>query len=112
MGKALKRAWEGFLGLLERSLARPYRPRLRMPSPQPGAQAPKKPEVAYAPPSRRLLYATALCLLALVALSCALILSIVLLGRAPEELTTSIVALSSTLAGIYIGRRGGDLGGR
>ena len=56
-------------------------------------------------PSRRLVYATAACFLALLALCTALILCVVLLGRAPSELISAIVSLASTLAGIYMGRR-------
>jgi len=115
MVKVLRRAWASFLSLVERSLARPHRPRARIGSLGPGGPGSpigKKPELSYIPPSRKLVYATALCLLALASLSTALLLSIILLGQAPNELITSIVALSSTLAGIYIGRKGGDLGAR
>ena len=112
MLRVLRKAWRAFLGWIERSLTRPYKARARLGSPGPGDQVGKKPELDYAPPSKKLLYATAFCFLALISLSTALLLSIILLGQASNELITSIVALSSTLAGIYIGRKGGDLGGR
>jgi len=105
----LKRAWARFLAWIEHGLSRPYRPRMALYAT--GKAILKRPELEYVPPSRRLVYATALCLIALVALSVALVLCIFLLGQAPAELTTAIVSLASTLAGIYIGRRGGDLGG-
>ena len=69
----------------------------------------KRPEIEYIPPSRRLVHATAIALLALASLSVALIACVLITGRAPVELTTAIVGLASTLAGIYIGRRGDDL---
>lgn len=56
-------------------------------------------------PSKRLVYATAACFVALMALSTALILCVVLLGQVPSELVSAIVSLASTLAGIYMGRR-------
>jgi len=56
-------------------------------------------------PSRRLVYATAACLLAIVVLSAALLLCIVLLGEAPPELVSAITSLAGTLAGIYMGRK-------
>ena len=106
VAELLRRAWRSFISFLERSLARPYTPALTMGELPPGQVRHKKPEVAYAPPSRRLVYATALCLIALLALSAALLVCVVLTGEAPGELTTSIVALASTLAGIYLGRKG------
>ena len=109
--EAVRRAWGKFLRLVERSLTRPYRPKVSLGRPGPEKQVHKKPELAYAPPSRRLVYATAMCMLALTALCVALLLCVLLTGKAPGELTTSIVALASTLAGIYIGRRG-DVGPR
>ncbi|HDI01340.1 MAG TPA: hypothetical protein ENF78_02805 [Candidatus Bathyarchaeota archaeon] len=56
-------------------------------------------------PSRKLVYATATCLLAIVMLSLALVLCIILLGEAPPELISAIVSLASTLVGIYVGRK-------
>jgi len=56
-------------------------------------------------PSRRLVYATAICLLALSALSLALVLCVVLTGQVPPELVSAIVGLASTVVGIYMGRR-------
>ena len=109
--KAVRGAWRKFLRLVERSLARPYRPRMSLGQPGPEEQVHKKPELAYAPPSKRLVYATAMCMLALTALCMALLLCVILTGNAPSELTTSIMALASTLAGIYIGRKG-DVGPR
>jgi len=105
----LKRAWSSFLAWVERGLSRPYRSRMALYATEKAIL--KRPELEYVPPSRRLVYATAFCFVALAALSAALILCIALLGRVPTELTTAIVSLASTIAGIYIGRRGGDLGG-
>lgn len=56
-------------------------------------------------PSKRLVLATAICLLAISALSAALLLCVILLGRAPPELVSAIVGLVSTVIGIYMGRR-------
>jgi len=56
-------------------------------------------------PSRRLVYATLLCFLALLALSISLILCIVLLGEAPPGLISAIASLAGTIVGIYVGRR-------
>ena len=105
----LKRAWSRFLAWIERGLSRPYKSRMALYATEKAIL--KRPELEYAPPSRTLVYATAFCFVALAALSAALILCIVLLGRVPTELITAIVSLASTIAGIYIGRKGGDLGG-
>ena len=105
----LKRAWSRFLAWIERGLSRPYRSRMALYATEKAIL--KRPELEYVPPSKRLVYATVFCFVALTALSAALILCIVLLGRVPTELITAIVSLASTIAGIYIGRKGGDLGG-
>ena len=105
----LKRAWSRFLAWIERGLSRPYKSRMALYATEKAIL--KRPELEYVPPSKRLVYATAFCFVALTALSIALILCIVLLGQVPTELITAIVSLASTIAGIYIGRKGGDLGG-
>ncbi len=93
MANPLKR----FLALLARSLS------LRAP---PAYFVGKKLEdVGPVLPSRRLVLATAFCLIAVLALSAALLLCIVLLGEAPSELVSAIVSLASTVVGIYVGRR-------
>lgn len=56
-------------------------------------------------PSRRLVFATAICLIALSVLSATLLLCVILLGEAPPELVSAIVGLVSTIVGIYMGRR-------
>ena len=108
-GKRLRRAWSRFLAWIEHGLSRPYKSRMALYATEKAIL--KRPELEYVPPSKRLVYATAFCFVALTALSAALILCIVLLGRVPTELITAIVSLASTIAGIYIGRKGGDLGG-
>ena len=108
-GNQLKRAWRRFLAWIQRSLSRPYRPRMALYATEKAIL--KRPELEYVPPSRKLVYATAICFIALSALSAALLLCVVLTGQAPTELITAIVSLASTVAGIYIGRKGGDLGG-
>jgi len=105
----LKRAWGRFLAWIERGLSRPYKSRIALYATEKAIL--KRPELEYVPPSKTLVYATAFCFIALATLSVALILCIVLLGRVPTELITAIVSLASTIAGIYIGRKGGDLGG-
>ena len=108
-GKRLRRAWSRFLAWIEHGLSRPYKSRMALYATEKAIL--KRPELEYVPPSKRLVYATAFCFVALTALSIALILCIVLLGQVPTELITAIVSLASTIAGIYIGRKGGDLGG-
>ena len=105
----LKRAWSRFLAWIERGLSRPYRSRMALYATEKVIL--KRPELEYIPPSKTLVYATAFCFIALATLSAALLLCIILLGRVPTELITAIVSLASTIAGIYIGRKGGDLGG-
>ena len=106
---AIRRAWSRLLRILEQVLSRPYRPRMAFYATGGEGLILKRPEVDYIPPSRRLVYATALCLLALASLCSALIICVLTTGRVPGELLTAIVGLASTLAGIFIGRRGGDL---
>lgn len=56
-------------------------------------------------PSRKLVFATAICLIAISALSAALLLCVILFREAPPELVSAIVGLVSTVVGIYMGRR-------
>ena len=93
MANPLKR----FMAFLRRSLA--------LESPPAYFVGKKIEDVGPILPSRRLVFATAICLLAISALSVALFLCVILLGEAPPELVSAIVGLVSTVVGIYMGRR-------